>query len=282
METMKYNLSLDLNDTNNPHTELIRTIEENSRVLDIGCAQGYLGEFLRLKKNCEVVGIDYLPEHIEGARQKNVYKELFQLDLNNLSDELDKYSSYFDYILMGDILEHLCNPQKLLNQVKNYLKDSGLLIISIPNISHGSILINLMKNKFEYTLTGLLDNTHIRFFTLESFVEILNKENFEILSLNACLKSPLETEQKTSIEGIPKSVIKFLVQNPNTFCYQYIFIIKNSDNKINCQNPNLNAVSAFYKGIKRKTQGLKYSLGINPLRYFLKYPKAAIKKLIKI
>jgi hypothetical protein len=117
-----------------------------------------------------------------------------------------------------------------------------------------------MKNKFEYTSTGLLDNTHIRFFTLESFVEILNKENFEIISLNACVKSPLETEQQTSIAGIPENVIKFLAQNSYTYCYQYIFKIKNSNDKITCQNVNLNAVNDFSKEIKRTTQKLKYSL----------------------
>jgi 2-polyprenyl-3-methyl-5-hydroxy-6-metoxy-1,4-benzoquinol methylase len=278
---MKYNISLNLDDTNSPHTELVQSIEQNLKVLDIGCAQGYLGEYLHLKKNCEVVGIDYLSEHIEGARQKNVYKELFQLDLNYLSNELDQYTGYFDCILLGDVLEHLYAPQKLLNQIKKLLNNSGYIVISIPNVSHGSILINLMKNKFEYTSTGLLDNTHIRFFTLESFVKILNEENFEIISLNACVKSPLETEQQTSIAGIPKSVIKFLTQNPYIFCYQYIFKIKNSNDKTTCQNNNSNIVNNFSKEIKRTAQKLKYSLGINPIIYFFKYPKATIKKIFK-
>ncbi|KKP40285.1 MAG: family 2 glycosyl transferase [Candidatus Peregrinibacteria bacterium GW2011_GWC2_33_13] len=278
---MKYNISLNLDDANSPHTELVKSIEQNSKVLDIGCAQGYLGEYLYLEKNCDVVGIDYLPEHLEEARQKNTYKELFQLDLNHLSNELDKYTGYFDYILLGDVLEHLYEPQKLLNQIKKLLNNSGYIVISIPNVSHGSILINLMKNKFEYTSTGLLDNTHIRFFTLESFVEILNKENFEIISLNACVKSPLETEQQTSIDGIPKNVIKFLAQNPYVFCYQYIFKIKNSSDEITCQNNNKITVKTFSKDIKRTSQKLKYSLGINPIMHFLKYPKASIKNILK-
>ena len=278
---MKYNISLNLDDTNSPHTELVRTINQHSKVLDIGCAQGYLGEFLHIEKKCEVVGIDYLPEHIEEARQKNVYTELFQLDLNHLSNELDKYTGYFEYILLGDVLEHLYEPQKLLNQIKKLLKTSGCIIISIPNISHGSILINLMKNNFEYTETGLLDNTHIRFFTLNSFVKLLNSENFEIISLKASVRSPLETEQQANIENIPKNVIKFLAQNPYVFCYQYIFKIKNSSEDINCKLHNLNIVNTFSKDIKRATQKLKYSLGINSIMYFLKYPKATIKKILK-
>jgi methionine biosynthesis protein MetW len=279
---MKYHSCIDLNNNNNTHTMILSSIEKNSKVLDIGCAQGYLGEYLNKEKECEVVGVDFLQSHIEQASQKKIYKELFCLDLNLLSDEMNHYTEYFDFILLADVLEHLYEPQKLLNQLKKILKPNGCFIVSIPNISHGSILINLIKNKFEYTPTGLLDDSHIRFFTLDSFVNILNKENLEIISLNASLALPTETEQKADLNYIPYNIVKSLAKNSQIFCYQYVLIVKQNENIESCKNKNNESVKKFNKKIEISVKPLKKVFAGHPLVKFIKYPRASFIKLLNL
>jgi len=93
---------------------------------------------------------------------------------------------YFDYIVLGDGLEHLYNPWKTLNQLKGYLSSSGFIIASIPNISYWEILKDLILfNRWEYQEEGILDKAHLRFFTKRSMVEMMNKAGFEVESIVA-------------------------------------------------------------------------------------------------
>ena len=75
---------------------------------------------------------------------------------------------------MGDVLEHLLEPAKVLMNIKQYLKNTAKLLISIPNIMHISVLIPLLKGEFQYRESGILDETHVKFFTLKSIAELLN------------------------------------------------------------------------------------------------------------
>lgn len=278
---MKYKRCLDLENPNNTQKIILDELTKNSKVLDIGCAQGFLGECLNKELGCEVVGIDYLESYIYESKKRDSYKELLQIDLNFLADELNKYLGYFDYIILADVLEHLYNPKKLLKQIQKLLNSNGRIVISIPNISHGSILLNLINNRFKYTQTGLLDNTHIRFYDLYSFIDILSEENLEILSLNSSTAIPTETEQDVNIDSIPYSVIKFLGNKPHIYCYQYILKVKiNQDtSQLNCINKE--KVKEFNENLDKKLRVLKKRFTISPLIKFLKYPRKTISKILK-
>ena len=146
----------------------VHKIPHGSKVLDVGCATGFYGDFLHKEKNCTVIGLDISEQSLKQARERNCYERLYPLNLNSYNDELIEYEDYFDCILMGDVLEHLINPGDILEKFKKLLKKEGFFIISLPNIAHGSVKLNLLKNRFEYTENGLLDNTHVRFFTLKN------------------------------------------------------------------------------------------------------------------
>lgn len=278
---MKYGCCYETDNPNNTHNIILNQLTENSKVLDVGCAQGFLGEFIHKNFNCTVVGIDYLKQHIDESANKNSYNELFQIDLNLLSDEMDKYTGYFDFIILADVLEHLYNPQDLINKMKKLLNPNGKIIISIPNITHGSILLNLINNKFNYTPNGLLDNTHIRFYSLYSFVDLLNQENLEILSLKSSVASPNETEQEADTEQIPYNILKYLGKNPHIYCYQYIFNVQISKDSCNIISTNKKIVEKFNKELINKIKPFEKRFIMHPFIKFFKYPRKTIKNCFK-
>ncbi len=131
------------------------------KVLEIGCSKGdTLMEISEDYPNSEVYGAEISDVAVSLARN------FCNAILNNIEEENLPYDEkFFDYIIFGDVLEHLHNPAKTLQYVKRFLKPDGRLIISVPNVQHISIIKNLINGLFTYTPVGLLDSTHIHLFT---------------------------------------------------------------------------------------------------------------------
>nr|WP_312291812.1 methyltransferase domain-containing protein [Clostridium chromiireducens] len=159
---------------------LAKEVPENSVVLDVGCAQGRFGKTLKEKK-CTVYGIDLDEKAIEYARNSGYYDKVFIMDVTN--KDSNEYKSFtnmvnkVDAIIISDVLEHIANPTKLLLEYLKLLKEEGIILISVPNVAHLEILLNLMNDKFNYQDMGILDNTHLKFFTKTSFVDWINQIN---------------------------------------------------------------------------------------------------------
>ncbi len=159
---------------NTPYYYIINSIEKGSTVLDVGCGSGYLGDYLKNKKNCDVYGLDIDEEALKKADKRNVYSALFKINLENIENleiSLKNFEQKFDYIILADVLEHLKNINQVILTIWPLLKKDGSMLISIPNINHIDIVLNLIKGNFNYSLFGILDNTHLRFFTQKSFKE---------------------------------------------------------------------------------------------------------------
>ncbi|MHB1664290.1 MAG: glycosyltransferase [bacterium] len=169
---------------NNALSFMVNAINENSTVLDVGCAYGYVGEWLNKNKNCTIYGIDIDAEALKHVKSSGCYKDLFNIDLDytdKFRKEFERFNALseglFDFIICADVLEHLKDPTRALEIISTKLKLSGQIIISLPNIAHLDIILNLLEGKFNYSDFGLLDNTHLRFFTKESFIEWINLAN---------------------------------------------------------------------------------------------------------
>lgn len=146
-------------------------VPQGSLVLDVGCGSGMLGRFLSEHNECIVDGVDIDPEAIDLARPK--YRNVFiaNLEIDNLT-KLFKHATY-DCIVIADVAEHLVHPEQLFEDVKKLLKPNGKLLFSIPNISHISAGLELTLGRFSYQRKGLLDSTHVRFYSRQGFVEKL-------------------------------------------------------------------------------------------------------------
>ncbi len=221
-----YNANVDFDYQNSSYTFCCEHIANSGRVLEAGCAAGHFGGELFKKKNCEIFGVDYNKDFLTGAAEKNAYKRLFRIDLNNLSGELDEYKGYFDYIVMTDVIEHLYNPGDVVNKLKSFLNENGYFLFSIPNISHGSIKLKLFRNEFNYTKEGLLDNTHIRFFTLKSIIGLMNSLNLEITDLFRIYKKFDETNQELNLREFPVFLLNIMEKDHESYAFQYALKVK--------------------------------------------------------
>ncbi|MBU4472795.1 MAG: class I SAM-dependent methyltransferase, partial [Candidatus Omnitrophica bacterium] len=159
--------------------DIFRLIHQNSRVLDVGCASGKLAERLRKEKNCFVAGIEFDSELAEKAESK--CDKFIRADVSLLSQlPFDKDS--FDYIVFADVLEHLINPDEVLRSFRDYLADTGFILLSIPNIAYWQIRLRLLFGNFNYD-HPLLDGGHFRFFTLSSSRRLLEECGYKIVFL---------------------------------------------------------------------------------------------------
>ncbi len=178
---------IDINNKNSAHSLLVSQVDENSLVLDVGCSYGYLGEWLIKNKNCTVYGIEVDKIALNKVKSEGLYRDVFEIDLDyiekNLSEfeRFDKLEIEFDYIICGDVIEHLKDPTTVLAILLEKLKEEGKVLISIPNIANIDVVLNLIDGRFNYSQVGILDSTHLRFFTKASFVEWIQSINSNIL-----------------------------------------------------------------------------------------------------
>lgn len=167
--------------------DLINFIQENENknlnVLEVGCATGSsLLEIKNRYKNANLYGLEI------SKGSGNVAKNLCNCIIGNIENEVLPYEeNFFDYIIFGDVLEHLTNPWEILSKMKKYLKKDGFVIASLPNIMHVSVLFRLLNGYFTYTDAGILDKTHLRFFTLSEIENLFSSSDYIIESKSASI-----------------------------------------------------------------------------------------------
>ena len=158
------------------HSISFKTIKDNSLILDVGSGQGDLIRHLVDEKNCKVIGID---KNVKTTSSKNI--EFVSCDLNKELPNLDYLK--FDYILFLDVIEHLENPEDFLKRLYEKISENEKIeiIISTPNISFFIIRFMLLFGFFNYGKRGILDKTHTRLFTFQSFKKLIEDSNYKII-----------------------------------------------------------------------------------------------------
>lgn len=220
---MKYRYDIFSPNEFETHMLAFKLIESNKKILDIGCATGYMAKSL-LAKKCETYGVDYDQNALKKAEK--YCKKTFRADLNEVKT-LPFPKKTFDYVLLMDVIEHLTNSDNILSLLKQYLKKDGKLIISVPNIAHASIRWSLMTGKFDYTSTGILDQTHVHFYTQKSFEQKLKDAGFEIEKLvptNGMCKVPLLYKITDRLPVVWQ--YKIACMNPALFGFQFVALAR--------------------------------------------------------
>jgi glycosyltransferase involved in cell wall biosynthesis len=165
-----------------------RFVGRGQEVLDIGCGEGFFA--VELVKNGNLVtGVDSL----DSAHHSDALQDYFPVDLNGPSGSLTRAlgTRKFDRALLLDVLEHLIHPEDLLAEAKETLNQHGQLIVSVPNIANITVRLMLLFGKFNYTERGILDRTHLRFFTRKTARRFLEQGGWEILESKVTVM-PLE------------------------------------------------------------------------------------------
>ncbi|OIO64108.1 hypothetical protein AUJ68_07305 [Candidatus Woesearchaeota archaeon CG1_02_57_44] len=158
------------------HSVILRSIPPSSHVLDIGCWDGALGAILQRDKGCMVTGIE---GHAKAAaKAKHCLKKAIHANI-----ETHTFTGSYDAIIIADVLEHLRNPEQVLRRAIKALKPQGSIIISVPNTAHLWIRLNLLLGRWEYADKGIMDRTHMRWFTKKTFLRLLRDADLVIESV---------------------------------------------------------------------------------------------------
>ena len=164
-----------------PRVDLVDLIPPDARrILDVGCNIGETGKLLREKGFEEIFGIEISP--LAAQQAKPYYKKVIVADVEK--EVLPFDDKFFDCILYGDVLEHLVDPWKVLRAHQKILADDGAIICSIPNVRFYRVLKSLIfKGRWDYTPMGILDRTHLRFFTIKTIEVMFQETGYEFKKL---------------------------------------------------------------------------------------------------
>jgi 2-polyprenyl-3-methyl-5-hydroxy-6-metoxy-1,4-benzoquinol methylase len=197
---------------------------EPNTILEIGCREGlFTKEVKKIYSIKDSWGIE--PDaHIKEIAKENIDNLI--IDFFNTDTKLP--TKYFDLIVFNDVLEHMYDPWEAMIKAKTLLSKDGIIIISIPNIRHKSIIKNLLWNDdFTYEKNGILDITHIRFFTRSTIMKIFTELKFEIIKV-----SPIKLKKRKRwykvITSLPRNLFNLITLNKfeSMQHHQYGFTIK--------------------------------------------------------
>ncbi|MDD5373385.1 MAG: class I SAM-dependent methyltransferase [Sulfurimonas sp.] len=235
----RYDIDLDLTNRNSLSV-LLKHIKKNSTVLEFGPANGRLTRYLKNELGCSVYAVE-IDE--EAASHLGQYCEVLVVGDIESYAWMERFKDIkFDTIVFADVLEHLYSPDKVLIASKEFLKEDGNILVSLPNIAHNAIVMELLRDKFTYSKTGLLDNTHIRFFTNSSFLELAKRCGLHCSYESGIYARADETEFGYAYENFEMG--HSLEQREFGEVYQFVYELK--------KNPLDERVSEFGDMYKRE------------------------------
>lgn len=225
----RYNRLLDREhfDPQRSQEKILAQIKPGSKVLECGCATGYMTCYMRDKLQCSVSIVEYDESAFQKARQyasDGICADLME------SEWVDFFEGQkFDYILFADVLEHLCDPQAVLRKAATLLSEDGYLLASIPNVAHGDILINLWDGNWNYTEIGLLDKTHVHFFAGNNLKAFFAEAALTMIRLDYTFVEIGQTEQAERVlPSIAVELINALERKYDSRIYQFIVTAQHS------------------------------------------------------
>ncbi len=210
---------------NVPHGIILSQITPGSHVLECGCATGYMTRYMTEKLGCHVNIIEYSPDAFEIAKQ--YAEDGICADL--MRDEWQRKfeGRTYDHIIIADVLEHLYDPRSLLNELVTFLKEDGKIHVSVPNIAHNDIILNLINDNWNYTPLGLLDNTHIRFWAYNNLNPFFQEVRLSIVKFDYSFVPAGVTEQANYAADL--DFINQLHKRKTGDIYQFVVTLQKED-----------------------------------------------------
>jgi 2-polyprenyl-3-methyl-5-hydroxy-6-metoxy-1,4-benzoquinol methylase len=214
-----YDSQVDPQRPNDAHGISLQLVGQGKSVLELGAAAGHVTKALKSLHNT-VTAVERdgrFRDQLADLADEVIITDLDWLDLR---DRLT--GRKFDVVLAGDVLEHCSKPELVLLQLHDLLNPDGYVVISLPNIAHADVRLALLAGEFNYRDTGLLDRTHLRFFTRSSIEIFLTQNDFEMGEIFASTASIGTTELGPPKADIPIEAIDFVQQDRDSLVYQYI------------------------------------------------------------
>lgn len=195
-------------------------VRAQAHILDLGCGSGALGAFLAEHKQCVCDGVTLSQE--EARLAAPFYRHVHVADLEDC--DLDQLfgDARYDYIVCADVLEHLRQPERILAACRKRLTPEGRLLISVPNAGYSGLVAELLHGEFRYREEGLLDRTHLRFFTRRSLSRFLAEQGWQVDDIDTIERALPESEFRVAYDSLPPAVARHLLATPDALAYQFI------------------------------------------------------------
>lgn len=205
-------------DPGSTHTKIVSLVPPATRVLEFGCATGYMSAVLKNRLGCTVVGVEIDRDAAALAEQHT--ERVIVGDAEKIDYAAELAGEEFDVVLLADVLEHLKEPADVLRRVRPFVAENGVIVASIPNIAHASVRLALLGGEFRYREWGLLDDTHLRFFTRASIQDLFEETGYVITHWLRQRFDVGETEIK--VPEVPEAVREWLASDPEATTYQFV------------------------------------------------------------
>ncbi|MEZ5447699.1 MAG: class I SAM-dependent methyltransferase [Thiolinea sp.] len=211
---------------NHSHSQIVSRIPKYSQVLELGCATGDMSRLIKQYCQGQVFGVEKDPHAAWQAQRYCDYVFTEDLDDTHSLDALQ--FEKFDVITLVDVLEHLQYPEALLERLKPLMMDESVILLSVPNVAHASVRLELLTGDFRYEDAGILDSTHLKFFTLNSLKAMLERCGFVINEIDYTWHDIPDAViarylRQVGVEATPR-VLEYFHQ-PEAVAYQFIVSI---------------------------------------------------------
>ncbi len=222
----KYDFSLDMT-TQNSNSVILKNIASSSKVLELGCAHGRMTKYMKEQLDClvDIVELDEEAGSVAASwanksfaanlEDPDIWQELQDVDCKN-----------YDYIIFADVLEHLHDPKRVLTSSKQLLRSDGSIWISIPNIGYNGVVLDLLNENFTYRDTGIMDSTHLKFFSLNSLLKLVEECGLTIAQEHNLINMLACSEFETQYDHVPEAVADFLKERLFGEVYQFVWELK--------------------------------------------------------
>jgi 2-polyprenyl-3-methyl-5-hydroxy-6-metoxy-1,4-benzoquinol methylase len=199
---------------------ILRLIGERRDVLEIGAGPGSIARPLVELNGCRMTALEIDPASV--AILKSFCEHVVQADLNDPGWAKGLPRAGFDAVVIADVLEHLYDPWSTLRQARDLVNDEGCVVISIPYASHAGIIACLLTDNFRYGEWGLLDKTHIRFFSMKNIQDLFEGAGLAIVDVRFVIKRPAETEFADVWRALSDDQRAMLEIQPHANIYQIV------------------------------------------------------------
>ena len=223
----KYDFAVDPGNRNTTYGLICDRVPRGAAVLDIGCASGNLALALERHRGCRVLGIDIDPDAVTVARSQGIDAVVADLTVQPVLEVVA--GRRFDVIIMADVLEHLVDPAGVLAPLAALLTPEGRVLCSFPNITHIDIQLMLAQDQWRTRPAGILDQTHLRFFSAASFSEMAFACGYDVTAIERVILPALGTEVLDYGKGLRLGTAEVAALeavarqgNANREVYQYV------------------------------------------------------------
>jgi len=258
-------------DEASPLKRIALLISEEAKVLDVGAGSGLLALILAEgRKDVTIDGIEPNPYAAQLARgyYRHFYTGLVEDFIEKIKDE------DYDFIVPADVIEHTHDPLSFLNRLASALSEKGRIILTVPNIAFGTIRMNLLNGAFNYVDSGILERTHLRFFTLKTLKQLVDLAGTHIEKLYFLRRNLFDAEVMPEHLEVDLSSLRKILKDELSTTYQFLLVLS----KTACATETasfgerIRSPLAHYLVMKlRKGQSLKRMSG----------PRAALLRLLK-